>query len=205
MKCLYCDSMIDKLSLYSLLLDEDPLCSRCREGLKMQRKTIHLNEIKVETYYDYDSLFRSILLQYKECCDEALKDVFLYRLAFRIYLRYHGYEIVLVPSSETKKEKRGFDHLRLIFESTGLKLNDGLKMKKQLIQEGASAEERRQMIGNYCYEGPPIRKALIVDDVLTTGSSLYGAYLAIKPHVRRVKLMALARAHDFTLVDSCVL
>ena len=50
-----------------------------------------------------------------------------------------------------------------------------------------------------------MRKALIVDDVLTTGSSLYGAYLAMKPHVRKVRLMALARAHNFTLVDSYVL
>ncbi len=205
MRCLYCDSPIDKISLYGLLMEEDCLCQNCRKGLKIDHQTIKINGVKVETFYRYDGLFRSILLQYKECCDEALKDVFLYRLAAGLYLRYHGYQIVLIPSSEVKKEKRGFDHLRLIFESTGLKINDGLKMKKQLIQEGASAEERRQMLGNYFYEGEPIRKALIVDDVLTTGSSLYGAYLAIKPFVRRVRLMALAEAHNFTLVDSNVL
>ncbi len=84
-------------------------------------------------------------------------------------------------------------------------MNDGLKMKEQLIQEGASAEERKRMSGNYEHEGPPLKKALIVDDVLTTGSSLYGAFLAMKPHVRKVRLMVLARAHNFTLVDSYVL
>ena len=205
MRCLYCDREIDRITPYSLLFEEDRLCRTCREGLKTERKTIRINEMKVETFFEYDSLFRSILLQYKECCDEALKDVVLYGLALSIYLRYFGYEIILIPSSELKREKRGFDHLRLIFESTGLKMNDGLKMKKQLIQEAATAEERKRMIGNYVYEGKPIRKALIVDDVLTTGSSLYGAYQAIKPYAGKVKVLSLARVHDFTNQDSCVL
>ena len=205
MKCLYCDREIEKISPYSLLFEEDPLCRECREGLKVERKMIRINEIKAETILDYDGLFRSILLQYKECCDEALKDIFLYRLAFYIYLRYFGYEIVLIPSSEAKKEKRGFDHLRLIFENTGLKMNDGLKMKEQRIQEGASAEDRKKMIGNYVYEGPPLRKALIVDDVLTTGSSLYGAYQALKPHAGKIKALSLARVYDFTNHDSSVI
>ncbi|MBR4462711.1 MAG: ComF family protein [Erysipelotrichaceae bacterium] len=205
MKCLYCDSRIDKITLKSLFFKEDPLCRECRKALKTEHKTIRINEIEVSTFFDYDSLFRSVLLQYKECCDEALKDVFLYDLAFMIYLRYLGYEIVLIPSSELKKEKRGFDHLKLIFESTGLKMNDGLKMKKQLIQEGASAEERKRMTDNYVYEGKPLRKALIVDDVMTTGSSLYGAYQALKPYAGKIKVLSLARVHDFTNQEASVL
>ena len=205
MNCLYCDRPIDKITLTDLLLKEDLLCRNCRRQLKIDRRIIELGELKVETFFEYESIFRSILLQYKECGDETLKDVFLYQLSFYIYVRYHGYEIVLIPSSEAKKEKRGFDHLRLIFEETGLKMNDGLVMKKQLIQEAGTAAQRKQMIGNYIYTGKPIRKALIVDDVLTTGSSLYGAYQALKPHAHKIRAISLARVHDFTIIEDSML
>lgn len=205
MNCIYCDRKIDQITLVDLLFKEDQLCRHCREGLRIHRKIITIEDLQIETFFEYESIFRSILLQYKECCDEALKDVFLHQLSFYIYVRYFGYEIVLIPSSEAKKAKRGFDHLKLIFESTGLKINEGLIMKKQLIQEAGTAEQRKQMIGNYDYIGKSLYKALIVDDVLTTGSSLYGAYKALKPYARKIKALSLARVHDFTNIETSVL
>lgn len=95
MRCLYCDG--NKESLFSLLFEKDCLCKECREQLKIKRRIIDLDGVKVETFYEYEGMFKSLLLQYKECLDEALKDVFLYNLEDYLKLKYRGYEILYVP------------------------------------------------------------------------------------------------------------
>lgn len=192
MRCIYCQNDIRKIRMKSLFLKYDPLCTDCRKKMKLNRRYIDIDGLKVETFYEYDSLFRSLLLQYKECYDEALKDVFLHEISEYICFRYHGYEIVLIPSSAKKYEERGFNHLELIFESVGLKINHGLKMREELIQEGKNFNERQLMKNNYYYEGEAIRKALIVDDVLTTGASIIGAYRCLDKKVRKIGILTIA-------------
>lgn len=192
MNCLYCDSKIEKMSLTSLFLQEDLLCSKCRQQLKIERKIIDLGEFKVETFFEYDGIFKSILLQYKECMDEALKPVFLYGLDEYMNIRYHSYKLLLAPSSKSKLEKRGFNHLEGIFEPIKLERINGLRMINDLCQEGKNYEERSKMKNNYIYEGERIDKLLIVDDVLTTGSTLMGIFNALNPKVDKIKVLSLA-------------
>ena len=148
--------------------------------------------MKIETFYEYDSLYKSLLIQYKECYDEALKDVFLYGILDYINLRYHGYSLALVPSSRQKRKERGFDHLELMCERVRLKRVKGLRMKTELIQEGKNAEQRREMEKNYIYEGESLGKVLLFDDVVTTGASLLGTFWAIKEKATIIKVLSLA-------------
>ena len=48
------------------------------------------------------------------------------------------------------------------------------------------------MKNNYIYEGPKLDKVLLVDDVVTTGSSMIGAYNALKNSCNSVKAVSLA-------------
>ena len=204
-RCIYCDRKMDKVNLTNIFLEEDLLCIDCRSKLTKDIKYIDIGPIKVETFYDYDSLFKSLLIQYKECLDEALKDVFLYTLKDYIRYKYHGYKIMFIPSSKQKLEKRGFNHLEGIFEKVKLEKIDGLKMKEELVQEGKNLSQREVMVNNYIYEGKTIDKVLLVDDVLTTGSSMLGAYNAIKPYVNKVKGLTLARKENaFICKKKCI-
>lgn len=192
MRCLYCGKKKTKESLTSFFLEEDPLCVDCRKQMRPQRKIIEVRGMKIETFYEYDSLYKSLLIQYKECYDEALKDVFLYGILDYINLRYHGYSLALVPSSRQKREERGFDHLELMCERVRLKRVKGLRMKTELIQEGKNAEQRREMEKNYIYEGESLGKVLLFDDVVTTGASLLGTFWAIKEKATIIKVLSLA-------------
>ena len=192
MRCLYCHREIKKLSLKSALLKEDLLCHGCRMKLELDRKIIRKEEMEVEVFFRYDSFFRDLLIQYKECMDEALKPVFLYDLSEYISLRYAGYRILLVPSSKETLRQRGFNHLEGIFESVKLKRVTGLKMKRELSQKGRNKTDRLAMKDNYVYEGEEIDRLLIADDVMTTGSSLLGVYRTMRSHCRKIRVISLS-------------
>lgn len=197
MRCIYCDKKIDKIDIKSIFLQEDSLCIECRNLLKINKKIIDLGPVKVETFYNYDDgIFKELLIQYKECYDEALSNVFLYCLEEYIRIKYVGYRIIYIPSSKKKLKIRGFNHLDSIFSRVKLPKANGLTMKEELIQEGKNFEERRRMILNYVYQGEDLNKVLIVDDVLTSGSSILGAYQVLKPHCKKIKALTLARKEN---------
>lgn len=190
--CLYCDKKINKYTLFHLFIEEDKLCLECRKQLNLKLRTFYLDDLKVSSLYEYDSLFKTLLLQYKECYDEALAPVFLYKIDYLLRLKYLGYKVLYVPSSINKLEKRGFDHLKLIFDYLEFKEVEGLKKKEELCQANKNISDREKMIDNFIYEGEDLNKVLIVDDVCTTGSSLKGVYKAIKGHCKYVEAFVLA-------------
>ena len=192
MNCLYCDRPIRSYTLRSILWKEDELCPDCRRKLRVSRRIIDMKEFKVETFFEYDGFFREFLLQYKECHDEALKDVFLYDLKEYIEIRYRPYHLIFIPSSRKKKAERGFSHLEEMFRTVQLKRISGLEMKREMSQEGKNSSEREEMINNFVYKGPFTDRILLLDDVLTTGSTLKGAFHCLKPYSSDIKVLSLA-------------
>ena len=193
MKCLYCDEEINKTSLYNIFFEEDLLCLNCRKKMKYHHQKFNIEGLEVESFYDYDSLFKDLLLQYKECYDEALKDIFLYKINNYINIKYHDYKTIYIPSTKSKIEERGFNHLNLIFDNLTLKQVKSLSMLEELSQFSKNYEERRKMVNNLIYKGEKLNKVLIIDDVFTTGSSLLGAYNALKGYTKKCRAIVLAK------------
>ena len=154
MKCKLCDENINSLSLYDIFFERDVLCKECRSKMNFKRRIYHFRDLEIEYFYDYNPAFQTLLLQYKECYDEALYDAFLYKIDNYINLRYFGYQLLLAPSSKRKKEKRGFDHLEKMFKNVELKRVKGLKIVKDINQHGKSFFQRSQMEDNYMLFGP---------------------------------------------------
>ena len=196
MKCLYCDHEKKKESLFSLLIKEDPLCVKCRRKMKFHHQRFKIDGKDAETFYEYDSLFKDLLLQYKECGDEALKDVFLYGLSDYIKAKYHGYNLLYAPSTLEKRKQRGFDHLEEIYGELKMAKVNGLSMKNELSQYGKNRRERVKMCDNYRFIGDYGGKILIADDVITTGSTIKGI-IKVLPKTAKIKIIALASAKKY--------
>ena len=191
-RCIYCDKRFDyRNDLIDMYVSDDDLCTGCRNELVIERDKRCLEGMEVRSFYRYDGLIKDLLLQYKECFDEALKDVFFYAVKDEIRIRYHGYTLIPCPSSARKREKRGFDHLIKMCECLKMPVLDCLYMEKDMSQVNKDSVERRKMIGNIrVREGTILPlKILLVDDVITTGSTLSGAYKALKR--KQVKAMTL--------------
>ena len=176
------------------MIKEDPLCPKCRNQLNRRIRKKKVDDIEVEYFYDYDGIFSSILLQYKECYDEALSEVFAYDIVDYVKIRYYGYKVCFVPSSEENYCKRGFHPMELILKSGRMEEVESVNMVNQLCQKGKSGADRKLMEHNFNYQGKMLDKVLIVDDVLTTGSTIKGMYNALKPYCTTVKVLVMAVA-----------
>lgn len=193
MKCIYCDEdYFGGSDLFHSYMTRDPLCKRCRDKLILDPVIIKVEEMEVRSYYLYEENLRDLLIQYKECYDEALKDVFFYPFKYDILFRYYDRVIITVPSSRTKLKERGFDHMRSMVDHIALKKLDALEKIEDISQTHKSESQRKEMLGNIKVKDGVFlpHKILLVDDVLTSGSSLLGAYRVLCD--RDVKVLSLS-------------
>lgn len=189
-----CGKLRSSGSLKDIISGEDGLCEECRT--QWQKKNIHfyLEKTKVEATYVYNDAFSSCLIQYKECLDEALKDVFLYEVKNKIRWKYRGYTIVLMPSTKEKIELRGFHHLYSMFQSCGLRIMDPFIKNTNTIQKTLTYARRKEVTHQIVLkEGIVLpKKLLLVDDTITTGSTLKGALRCIDPLKHKVKIYCVS-------------
>ena len=126
--------------------------------------------------------------------DEALKDIFIYPVRAYLRMRYYKYTLVYVPSSKKNLERRGFNHLVLMFQSLKLNSADILEKIEDISQNNLSIDKRKRMITNIrLKDGVKVPKhILLVDDVYTSGSSIYGSYLVLKNYSEDIKAITIA-------------
>lgn len=194
MRCLICGRKRDEGSLRDILLSDDPLCSKCRKVWMRKRIHFRIKGIPAEAFYVYNSAFSSALIQYKECGDEALRDIFLYEVRNELRRKYHGYTFLRMPSTETKRNQRGFDHLEEMLKITGIRSEAPFYKIHDFTQKQSGKTERARMetdIG--VREGYRFaEKIVLFDDVITTGSTIRGALACIPVHSVKVRIAACA-------------
>lgn len=197
MRCLLCGCEMQQGSLRDILFNEDIICEACRSKWERKKIDFRLDGIRVRSDYVYNDAFSECLIQYKECCDEALKDVFLYRIKDVIRKRYRGYTICLMPSSTTKLAVRGFNHLAGMYESLGMKMIEPFEKVEEKDQKGAGKMERRSMEHGIRLK-PDVKlpkKLLLCDDTITTGSTLKGALRVLDRNSHRIEIYCVSANH----------
>lgn len=135
--------------------------------------------------YLYSGPVRTLVLLYKEGKRYALASLLAGAVVRRVRSRWPDVEwteVTFIPGLMRRRLSRGFDPAALIAlnvaKRMGLSFSVRLKMKKAVKpQKGLPASKRRENIrGAFALEGPAKRvkgvKLLLVDDVLTTGSTM---------------------------------
>ena len=199
MRCLMCGKEMKQGSFRDILFEEDLLCENCRSGWDKRKIEFRLDGIRVRSDYVYNDAFSKCLIQYKECCDEALKDVFLHRIKAQLKRRYRGYALCLMPSSKRKVEERGFHHLKEMYACLGMEMIEPFEKTGDHDQKGAGRKERRFM-----EHGIRLKqdislpdKLLLCDDTITTGSTLKGSLHVLDLNRHHVEIYCVSANHTW--------
>ena len=193
--CKYCFQDIDTQQDFTHWLWQDALlCGTCAHQLQVVKKTISFDALKVHVLYRYNDFLESMLFQYKEGRDIALKDVFFHEYTKYIERRYRGYTLVLMPSSEAKTKERGFHALASML--THIHLHKiSLFYKSENRKQSLQSLQQRQHIDEVIHvkegETVPQTKLLLIDDVCTTGATLKCAYHLLQSHTMKIEALVL--------------
>ena len=134
-------------------------------------------------------------MRYKEYGDIMLAKAFLFYFLPWIRIDFQGYQIVPLPSSKKRNERRGFVHLEEMLKAVGLSYCSCLVKTTDKQQKEKNATERRKSddilfsSGKEEIEG---KKIVLFDDVFTSGGTFSAALKQIqKQNPRKVKGLIL--------------
>ena len=195
--CKICFEEIKLNSLRTLINKNNDICDKCFN--KFQSKFIHFKIDKVEglSIYEYDEYMKTFIYQLKGCFDVELADLFLNHYINYLNLEYHGYYVVPIPSYELEDKVREFNHVIEMFKNLKLKRLDILHKTEKYKQSDHKASERH-LISKYLkvsdLELVRNKKLLIVDDIVTTGSTLKAAIALLKEGKPKIiKILTIAK------------
>ena len=172
-KCLVCDKNIE--DTFDSLINTYPICYKCLNSFKIRNKKFLINGIKGFILYYYDDFFKDILYRYKGQGDYLLNEVFINFNVYKLKRKYKRYTIVLAPSNKSLEQKRGFNHLEEIFKHLNLKIVKCFSKCEEWKQSDKNLRDREHIqniikIDKSMLKG--VKRVLIVDDVLTSGSTI---------------------------------
>ena len=198
--CKICFKEIKDNSFYAFSHKDNIICESCFSTLKAKFINFKIGSIDALSIYDYNEAIKKLIYTFKGCYDYELKDVFLTRYLSYLKLLYKGYIVVPVPSSEIDNQKRGFNHVKEVFKNLGLPMVDVLKKVNKEKQSSKTSKDRLKVNKNIesCnIEQVKDKKVLIVDDIYTTGATMFRSIELVKKGKPKViKVLVLAKTID---------
>lgn len=203
--CLICfHDVYEKTSFIDYFRKEDIICGECAKKLQVLNKWYMYKKHEIKALYRYNDCMESLLFQFKEGRDVALKSIFFRSFQQEIFDKFKGYTILYMPSSKEKSKERGFFPLALMLEEVKLD-KQMIFMKNKDIKQSMQSFKKRNAIANVIKfvdnVAIPQTNLLLVDDVCTSGNTLNCAFNLLKEHKYEVKALVLSIHPRF--VESC--
>ena len=220
MKCLLCNDWIESLpKLRDLIMfnqRKEYFCRSCKHQFKNLSKERCQNCNK-ELYgdacidcklwmkkgyipkhlaiYRYEENMKEYFSRYKFMGDYCLRKIFQQEIKANLksFLK-KGYILVPVPLSEERLEERGFNQVKGLLEGIPYK---NIFEKREIEKQSSRTREERLSQDNSCSLKKGIElpsKIIIIDDIYTTGSTLYQMVKLLEDlDVKEVLTFSLAR------------
>ncbi|WHA08440.1 ComF family protein [Enterococcus montenegrensis] len=171
----------------------DELCQDCQKWRKMYPDFVLYHQ----ALYHYNDAFKEWLYRYKFEGDYPLCHTFSLSVK-QALKRYRDFIIVPLPLSKERQKERGFNQVEELLKAAGITY-ENILIRKQHDPPQASKKrtERLGLKQPYIIKKDVIisgRKFLLVDDVYTTGRTLYhGVALLYAHNAKAVATFTLAR------------
>ena len=188
------------------------LCDLCQPELTQPTRIArYIDGVPIYSSLVYDGVIRSTIIGMKERGLRALA-VYLTEILTRNLLDLHQnlraeFIGVPIPSNKNSRRLRGFDHLSLIlpkdspkefceFDPRALQVIRKVKDQQQLTLK----DRQKNLVNAYEFRPrllPRTRKYVLIDDVITTGSSIRAGIAAVRAGGGEV-LAATTLAHSIS-------
>ena len=169
----------------------ETFCEDCQEWKRKGKKVNH------RALYYYNEEMKEYFQRYKFQGDQLLACLFAEEMKAELK-KYKGYTIVPIPLSDARKKKRGFNQITAILESAGIPYQDLLGKKDTKAQSQKNKKERLKVEQAFERIEPENQSwpenIVIVDDIYTTGSTLYHMVQLLEAiGIKEVLTFSLAR------------
>jgi len=200
-KCIHCHSISKKL-----------LCDFCQSKLiRPSRLVRNIDGVPIYSSLAYEGVIRSVIIGMKERGLGALAVFLLEVLTLNLHDISRNFEVefigIPIPSNKHSRRLRGFDHLSLIlpkdlsericeFAPKALQVIRKVKDQQQLTLK----DRQKNLVNAYEFRPrllPRTRKYVLIDDVITTGSSIRAGIAAVRAGGGEV-LAATTLAHSIS-------
>ena len=164
-----------------------PLCRACRAELARTACATPVDgALGVWAPFRYDGPAGAVVRALKFGGRRGLADVMAAQLAAHAPPELLAGALVPVPLPRSRRRRRGFNQSALLARALGRR--GGLPVVDCLTRSGDPAPQvgrgRRERMaapaGSFAVSGPPPERALLVDDVVTTGSTLRACAQALR-------------------------
>jgi competence protein ComFC len=193
--CKICFKDFKRESIISFFNEEVPICPECFKKMNYSLSFGRIEGYRIMSLAPYAPPLSELLIRYKETLDYELYGVFISEYASLLKIMYAGFTVVFVPSSPAKLSKRGFDHLEMIFSLLHLKTLKILTKENGIDQKKKNAEDRKKSASLFSIHGGEKvsgRRILLVDDVITSGTSLKACLHLLSPfHPKEIRILVI--------------
>ncbi|MGM0125025.1 competence protein ComFC [Enterococcus sp. AZ194] len=169
------------------------LCEDCKQWRQIYPHYLFQNK----ALYMYDAPFKEWISSYKFSGDYQLRYTFVASIK-QALKPYKNYLICPLPLSEERQKTRGFNQVEGVLSAASVSFTSLLQRVDLPAQSGKDKQARMNMAQPYtlAVEKTQIQnqKILLVDDVYTTGRTLFhAAEILLSKQPKRVETLTLAR------------
>lgn len=192
--CQSCESKLDKIDSMKCKVCSKPNTNLC-DDCKKWNDTVFLSNISI---YKYNKFMKGIINNIKREKNIKLISIFKNDIKKIATKEFKDYIVIPIPLTDRKKKERLFNQSYELSKYTGLEIYDVLIRIDNLSQAEKNYHER--------VNNPPTfiikkdmnlngKKVLIIDDIYTTGMTLYSVVKVLEPqNVATVSSITLVRA-----------
>jgi ComF family protein len=186
---------------------EEIICHECLISSLDLAKIQYIQSVPILTMTTKDRTFSKLITSYKDEGVSNLVQPFskVISVGLRFFSKHQQVKVVNVPSTNKALQKRGFDPISLMTETACLLAGKRFIYEKRLLincrdrkdQASLNFQQRKLNTENaFKANFAEIKPVIIVDDLITTGSSITQSIFALRAKKIKIKACVILASND---------